>query len=67
MASMVTANVHQIVAQQIAQHAPRPTDLLTLLQGQFTYADIQDAVAELLDSGEVILDADQHLRIKNAA
>jgi len=67
MACMATENACRLVAEQIAQHSPRPTDLLTLLDGQLSYSEIQEALAELLHSGEIVLDSERHLRIKEAA
>jgi hypothetical protein len=67
MAYMARENAFRLVAEQIAQHSPQPTELLTLLEGQLSYGEIQEAVVGLIDSGEVVLDPERHLRIKQAA
>lgn len=41
----------------------RPTELLELLYSELSYSDIQDAVSELLDSGDLELSPDRHLLI----
>ena len=67
MSCMVSNNASRLVAEKIAQHSPLPTDLLALLEGQLSYGEIQDAIADLLDHDQIVLDADRHLRMKNAA
>jgi predicted transcriptional regulator len=66
---MVCMTEHQMCQRIVAlidKHSPRPTELLQLAN-DLPYAVIQDVIAELLDSGQIELDADRRLRTRRAA
>ena len=44
----------------------RPTDLLILLDEGLSYADIQEALAELLYEGRIVLTSDRQLLLTSA-
>jgi hypothetical protein len=67
MVCMVEQSILQSVEAAIGEHSPKPTELLDILHDKYSYTEIQEAVAELLDSGRVLLDTQRHLKVKQAA
>ena len=63
----VTPAVRNRILTMVREHTPRPTELLTLLQHELSYRDVQDALSELLDNGEIVLDSERHLRVPPVA
>ena len=43
------------VLRRIQEGPIKPTGLLTSFKAAFTYSDIQDALSDLLESGDVVL------------
>jgi hypothetical protein len=66
MVCMTENETRRRVLQLISERSPRPTELLELFQ-DLSYSEVQDIVAELLDYGQVELDAERRLRTKRAA
>ena len=64
MVCMVEPQIRGVVLEAIRGSSPRPTDLIALLSDQMSYRDVQDALSELIESGQVELDSSLHLRIK---
>jgi hypothetical protein len=58
----VTPAVRDRVLKVVREGSPRPTELLDLLQKEFSYRDVEDALSELLDSGQIVLGSDRHLK-----
>ncbi|MFY9645032.1 MAG: hypothetical protein WAK29_07625 [Terriglobales bacterium] len=56
----------QRILALIDKRSPRPTELLQLAN-DLPYGEIQDVIAELLDSGQIELDADRRLKTKKSA
>jgi len=52
----------QLVLAAIEKQCPRPTELLEILGPQLSYAEIQDAVSELLEAGTIELTSNRSLR-----
>jgi hypothetical protein len=68
MTSSVSADIKNRLLDLVRTKSPRPTELLTLLlKNDVSYSDVQDALALLLDSGEIEMDADRRLHIPPAA
>jgi hypothetical protein len=57
---------NRVIAVVRAQ-SPRPTELLDILQKDFSYRDVQDALSELLDDQQIMLDSKRHLKLVAAA
>jgi hypothetical protein len=66
MVCMTENETRRRVLQLISERSPRPTELLELFQ-DLSYSEVQDIVAELLDYGQVELDAERRLRTNRAA
>lgn len=66
MVCMTDTETRRRVVRLVAERSPRPTELLQLLQ-DLSYSEVQDVIAELLDSGQIELDAERRLRTKKAA
>jgi hypothetical protein len=66
MVCMTENETRRRVLQLISEKSPRPTELLELLK-DLSYSEVQDVIAELLDYGQVELDAERRLRTKRAA
>ena len=67
MVWMVHQEIIDRVLEQVQKDSPRPIELLTVLESQMSYRDVQDAISELLDSDKVILDSDRKLHINSQA
>jgi hypothetical protein len=67
MVCMLERETLERVLELVRRDSPRPTELLKALESQMSYSDLQDAISELLDSGEVVLDSERRLRIKSNA
>lgn len=67
MVCMVAPETRNEVLRMVQEHSPRPTELLKLLSAKLSYDEIQDALSELLDSGEVVLNSDRHLNLRTRA
>lgn len=67
MVCMVAKQTRDEVVRVVRENSPRPTELLKLLESRMSYRDVQDALAELLETGEVTLDSDRRLIVKSAA
>lgn len=58
---MIAAEIKDRLLDVIRDRSPRPTELLDLLGVELSYRDVQDALCELLDAGQVELSSDRHL------
>jgi hypothetical protein len=67
MVCMLAKETRTEVLRIIQEHSPRPTELLKLLSPKLSYDEIQDALSELLDSGEVVLNSERHLCLRTKA
>lgn len=67
MVCVVESQLRERVLKVIEERSPLPTELVELLREKMSYREIQDALSELLESGEVALDSHLHLRIKSRA
>ncbi len=67
MVCMVTQETRDEVVGMVRKHSPRPTELLKLLEERMSYREVQDALAELLESGEITLDSERRLIAKPLA
>jgi|HubBroStandDraft_6_1064221.scaffolds.fasta_scaffold647990_2 hypothetical protein len=67
MVCMVEPQVRERVLGVIREHSPLPTELVELLNKEMSYREVQDALSELLESGEVTLESNLHLRVKPLA
>jgi hypothetical protein len=66
MVCMTEQAIRQRIARLIADNSPRPTELLKMAN-DLSYGEVQDVIAELLDSGQVELDVDRRLKSKRPA
>ena len=66
MICMVPPKVRDRVLSAVQEHSPRPTELLDLLS-ELSYGEVQDALSQLLDEGEVDLTSDRHLKPRRSA
>jgi len=64
MVCMVEPQVRERVLRAIKEHSPLPTELVELLNKEMSYREVQDALSELIESGEVTLDSNLHLHVK---
>lgn len=64
MVYAVTPALRDRVMDEVRSISPRPTELLELLRNDFSYRDVQDAVSELLENGDVVLDSERRLRVR---
>jgi hypothetical protein len=55
MASFAVPATREAVLRLIQQSPLKPTRLLTDLGSEYSYTQIQDAVSDLLEDGEVVL------------
>jgi len=66
MVCMTEREICKRVLALIDKNSPRPTELLEIAK-DLSYSEIQDVIAELLDSGQIELDADRRLRSRKSA
>jgi hypothetical protein len=67
MVCMLAKETRDEVIRMIRDNSPSPTELLKLLESRLSYREIQEALAELLESGEILLDSDRRLSVKSRA
>jgi hypothetical protein len=67
MVCMVESPIHEKVLEVIRAKSPLPTDLIRCFSDEMSYREVQDILAELIESGEVELDSSLHLRINPRA
>jgi len=67
MVCMVQPEIREVLLNVIRDKSPLPTELIRQLSDQMSYRDVQDALSELIESGEVELGSSLHLRIKGRA
>jgi predicted kinase len=67
MVCMVEPRIRERVIDAIGERAPLPTELVELLSADMSYREVQDVLSELLESGQVVLDSDLHLRSNRVA
>lgn len=63
MIGMADSAAKGLVFAKVQRNATRPTELLILLDEGLSYADIQEAVSELLYEGRIILTSDRQLLV----
>jgi hypothetical protein len=67
MVCMVQPEIRQAVLRLIREESPLPTELIRRLSDKISYRDVQDALSQLIESGEVELASSLHLQIKRRA
>lgn len=67
MVCMVATNAHELLLEVIRELSPLPTELIARLSGRLSYQQVQDTLADLMESGDVQLDSSLHLRVTSRA
>ncbi len=67
MLCMSANRAKDIVMGKLREKSVRPTELLELLEQELSYADIQDALSELLHEGRVRLNTERHLSVSSGS
>ncbi len=50
------------VLNRIQESSLKPTELLTAFCGDYSYAEIQEAISDLLERGYIVLTSDRYLK-----
>jgi hypothetical protein len=68
-ASRALKQVSRVVFKRVERAASplRPTQLLEDLTPEYSYADLQDALSDLLEDQRISLTPDRHLIVRNKA
>jgi len=67
MICMTKSEAKELVLGQIRARDMRPTQLLDALESQLSYAEIQDALSELLYEGKILLTPGRQLNLRAVA
>lgn len=59
---MTSPDLVKELLEVIGSHSPRPLDLLEIMSERWSYQEIQDALAELMEQEKIVLSSDLHLR-----
>lgn len=58
-----TTTIKSLVLDRVRQSSPRPTQLIRELRDEAYPAEIQSALSDLIDEGEIFFSSDRRLRI----
>jgi hypothetical protein len=67
MTSSVSSDTKNLVLDLVRTNSPRPSELLEQLHDTLSYHDVQDALAVLLDSGQIEMGPDRRLHVPQVA